>query len=227
MSKFKADNTSAEAVTPAPSGPKRSAPTPLAKEPIRDAVQQVGILPTCRTSPTFSLFVHPHRWQVAADGSIVPDLRKLDRVPGVSGVLEARGPGGARGIDISEGRNTLLNKGYRHVPDSFWPGNCCQAYQVKGGVAHFLPWERPVNGLPKITVDYDVMAAFVAKLREEGYVAEPSPEVVEALSAQLLELQERYEQRAEQTSDGKAKRMAATIAKRRAALSATQEVTNV
>lgn len=219
MSKFKA--ASAETDKPTAPAPTSSKPAPIQREPIRDAVQSIGILPTCRPSPTFSLFVNPNRWMVAADGSIIPDFRKLDRSPGISGVAEV-GRAGARSIDISEGRNSLMNKGYRHVPDSFWPGNVCQAYQVKGGVAHLLPWEVPVNGLPRITVDYDVQAAFVAKLRAEGFIGEPLSELVEALDAQLLELEERYRQRWEQSKDGKARRAAEQIAKRRAKVAALQ-----
>jgi hypothetical protein len=169
-------------ITKAPAAPPSTGSQVVTLRPPAESPQSVRYEP----SPPFLLVWAPLRYQLDADGEIIPQLGKMPIEPGINGVNARGGYAVAKAAQAERGR-LVLDPGEHYctaadTPDG-QPGYL-RATQTAAGPYHHTPWERlEVHAGQGTIIEHDPEGyrAWLRALVDRGHIPEVHPSVVARL----------------------------------------------
>ncbi|MAH44637.1 hypothetical protein CMI37_02360 [Candidatus Pacearchaeota archaeon] len=131
----------------------------------------------------FYLIHNPESWEIyeRPDGEYewLPKLKPLYLTPGVNGVRQVKG-----GFDDAPARLAVTDRGWTVLDRSL---GYITKYPCRRGQSAFLTWNTPVAMGRRVVVRHDVegYAAWRRELVENGTIAAPEPEALDAVLHRL------------------------------------------
>ena len=150
--------------------------------------KQKARLPVLANAP-FYLTHHPIAWDLVVDGKKVywlPQLSKLNEIPGVNGVQSVRGGG----VDSTHAKARAMENGKTILP---WSLGYLTKYPARGGNYYCIKWSQPKsignNVINKL--DEKGWNEFRKQLIVDGYIQPMDPDLIPIFVQQQEQIIER------------------------------------